>query len=56
MAKMGRPKKDKTKDKSVTVRLSEETYQKLLAYASETGQTYTEIVLRGLEKELSDQK
>ena len=56
MAKMGRPKKDKTKDKSVTVRLSTETYQKLLAYVSDTGMTLTEVVLRGLEKDLSNQK
>ncbi len=56
MAKMGRPKKDVIKDKSVTVRLSPDTYQKLRAYASDTGMTFTEIVLRGLEKELSNRK
>ena len=52
MAKMGRPKKAVIKDKSVTVRLSPETYQKLMSYISATGQTITEVVLRGLEKEL----
>ena len=52
MAKMGRPKKAVIKDKSVTVRLSPETYQKLMAYISATGQ----VVLRGLEKELSNHK
>lgn len=45
MAKMGRPKKAVIKDKSVTVRLSPETYQKLMSYISATGQTITEVVL-----------
>lgn len=56
MAKMGRPKKAVTKNKSVTVRFSPDFYKKLRAYASETGMTLTEIVQRGLEKELSNQK
>ena len=56
MAKMGRPKKAVLKDKSVTVRLSPETYQKLMSYISATGQTITEVILRGLEKELSNHK
>ena len=43
MAKMGRPKKEVIKDKSVTVRLSPETYQKLMSYISATGQTITEV-------------
>ena len=56
MAKVGRPKKAVIKAKSVTVRLSPETYQKLMSYISATGQTITEVVLRGLEKELSNHK
>ena len=56
MAKVGRPKKAVIKDKTVTVRLSPETYQKLMSYISATGQTITEVVLRGLEKELSNHK
>lgn len=53
MAKMGRPKKENKKEKVISVRLSDETYQKLLAYISNTDQTMTEVILRGLEKELS---
>ncbi len=56
MAKMGRPKKENKKEKILSIRLSDETYQKLLAYISDTDQTMTEVVLRALEKELSNQK
>ena len=53
MAKMGRPKKENKKEKLISARLSDETYHKLLAYISNTDQTMTEVILRGLEKELS---
>lgn len=56
MAKMGRPKKDIKKEKVISLRLTDEIYQKLLAYISDSGQTMTEVILRGLEKELSNQK
>ena len=56
MAKIGRPKKDNKKEKVVSVRLSNETYQQLLSYTSKTDLTMTEVILRGLEKELSGKK
>ena len=56
MAKMGRPKKDVKKEKVISLRLTDEIYQKLLAYISESGQTKTEVILRPNEKELSNQK
>ena len=56
MAKMGRPKKDIKKEKVISLRLTDEIYQKLLAYISDSGQTKTEVILRGLEKELSMQE
>ena len=56
MAKMGRPKKDIKKEKVISLRLTDEIYQKLLAYISDSGQTKTEVILRGLEQELSNQK
>ena len=34
MAKMGRPKKDIKKEKVISLRLTDEIYQKLLAYIS----------------------
>ena len=46
MAKMGRPKKDVKKEKVISLRLTDEIYQKLLAYISDSGQTKTEVILR----------
>ena len=56
MAKMGRPRKENKKKRVISIRLSDETYDKLLEYASDSDQTITEIVLRGLDKELSNRK
>ena len=49
----GRPKADNVKCRSITIRLSESTHEKLLAYTAEHKVTMTEVVLKSLEKYLS---
>ena len=56
MTKMGRPKLDNAKRQSITVRLSDKTYDELIRYAAEHKMTKTEVALRGLEEYLSKQK
>lgn len=56
MTKMGRPKVDNAKRKSITVRLSEKTYDELTRYAAEHKMTMTEVALRSLEEYLSKRK
>ena len=48
MAKMGRPKSDSPKLKSIGVRLSDEEYEKLQKYASAHHLTITQKVLKGI--------
>lgn len=48
MAKMGRPKLDAPKLKSVGIRLTDEEYEKLMEYASAHNQTITEVLLKGM--------
>lgn len=48
MAKMGRPKSDSPKLKSIGVRLSDEEYEKLQKYASAHHLTITQTVLKGI--------
>ncbi len=50
MAKMGRPKKDKTKTKVIGIRLSDEEYELLMQYATEHKLTITQVVQLALEK------
>ena len=54
--KMGRPKEDNAKRKSITVRLSEKTHAELTRYAAEHKITMTEVALRSLEEYLSKRK
>lgn len=49
MAKMGRPKVDNPKKKSIGIRMSEER-EKLLRYASEHNKTITEIVQEAVNR------
>ncbi len=49
MAKMGRPKKDETKNKSIGIRLSKEYYIRVMQYAAEHDLTITQVVQRALE-------
>ena len=50
MAKMGRPKIDKPKQKSIGIRMSDEEREKLLQYASEHDKTITEVVQEAVNK------
>lgn len=50
MAKMGRPKIDKPKQKSIGIRMSEEEREKLLRYASEHDKTITEVVQEAVNR------
>lgn len=56
MTRMGRPRKDDAKRKSITVRMSEETHNKLTEYAAKHGMSMIEVTLRSLEELLSKQK
>lgn len=49
MSKMGRPKSDITKDKIVTVRMSEEEHNRLKEYSEKHQQTITESIKKGVE-------
>ena len=50
MAKRGRPKIDKPKQKSIGIRMSEEEREKLLRYASEHDKTITEVVQEAVNR------
>ena len=49
MSKMGRPKSDVTKDKIVTIRMSEEEHNRLKEYSEKHHQTITESINKGME-------
>ena len=54
MAKMGRPKSDNAKKKSVNVRVEDALYERIRSYAAQHQMTITEVVLLGSSKVLSD--
>lgn len=54
MAKMGRPKSENAKKKSVNVRVEDALYDRIRSYAAQHQMTITEVVLLGLSKVLSD--
>ena len=43
MTRMGRPRKDDAKRKSITVRMSEDTHNKLTEYAAKHEMSKTEV-------------
>ena len=53
MAKRGRPIDENAKRKTLTIRIGQETYDKLIQYAADHGLTMTEVALRSLEEFLS---
>ncbi len=55
MTKMGRPREDNAKRKSITVRMSENTHKMLTEYAAKHKMSMTEVALRSLEEYLSKQ-
>ncbi|OUP67218.1 hypothetical protein B5F13_00335 [Drancourtella sp. An177] len=56
MAKMGRPKSENTKKKVLSIRVSDQLYSQLLAYAEKHNMTTTDVVLRGVETFISKQE
>ena len=55
LAKMGRPKLPNTKKKVLSIRVSDQLYAQLLAYAEKHKMTTTDVVLRGVETFISRQ-
>ena len=49
MSKTGRPKSDITKDKIVTIRMSDEEHNRLKEYSEKHQQTITESIKKGME-------
>ena len=49
MAKMGRPKVDKVKEKTITIRVTEEEHAAISQYAKSQDKTITQIVKQGVE-------
>ena len=56
MAKMGRPKVDHPKLKSVGIRLSDENYQKLMEYNESHNMTITETMQKAFELLLASEE
>lgn len=56
MANKGRPKLGKTKDKVLSIRISDEMYQRLLQYTEKHNESMTKVATKGLEKILSRDK
>ena len=52
----GRPKLDNAKRKTITIRLSEKLYKKIIEYATEHKLSKTDVALQSLEKFLSKKK
>ena len=49
MKKMGRPKSDNAKKKVLSIRVPDQLYSQMLAYAEQHKMTTTDIVLKGVE-------
>lgn len=56
MTKMGRPKSENPKKKTLSIRVEDSLYQRICAYAEQHQMTVTEVVLQGLERLLSEPK
>ena len=52
----GRPKMENAKRKTITIRLSEDLYKKIIEYAAEHKLSKTDVALQSLEKFLSKEK
>ena len=52
----GRPKMENAKRKTITIRLSEELYKKIIEYATEYKLSKTDVALQSLEKFLPKEK
>ena len=49
----GRPKEENAKRKTITIRLTEDLYQKIVEYAAEHKPSKTDVALQSLERFLS---
>lgn len=49
----GRPRENNAKRKTITIRVSEDLYKKIVEYATTHKTSKTEVVLRSLDKFLS---
>ena len=56
MTKMGIPKSENTKKRVLSIRVSDQLYSQLLAYAEKHNMTTTDVVLRGVEAFISKQE
>ena len=54
--KTGRPKEENAKRKTITVRLSEDLYNRIIKYADEHKLSKPDVALQSLEKFLSKDK
>ena len=50
MAKMGRPKSENAKKKTLSIRVEDALYERICNYAEQHQLTVTEVVLQGLDK------
>ena len=51
--KTGRPKEENAKRKTITIRLTEDLYKKIVDYATEHNLSKTDVALQSLEKFLN---
>lgn len=51
--KTGRPKEENAKHKTITIRLTEDLYKKIVDYATEHNLSKTDVALQSLEKFLT---
>lgn len=56
MAKMGRPKADNPRNRSVTVRMTPGQYEELLSYSQKHEQTVTQTIVQGVDLLVSKEK
>lgn len=49
----GRPKEENAKRRTITIRLTEELYKRIVEYAAEHKMSKTDVALQSLEKFLS---
>ncbi len=53
---MARPKSDNPKNHVIKVRMTEEEYERLLAYATRNNQTMSDVISKSLDKTYSSEK
>ena len=52
----GRPKEENAKRKTITIRLSEDLYKKIVEFATKHNLSMTDVALQSLEKFLSEKE